>query len=341
LVITARLASVSGPQQAFSRKTESEDPQAIYQKALKLLQDPILPVRAHGLLLLRQLVSRQGSRHDIIVVQALVPAILSIFLQSVEHDDSYMFLNAVQGLATMVDSFGKDVLKGLVTLYAQGLDGANACHISQRDVDKRLRIGEALSQAIRRCGEALPMYGTFKMPRILLQSHDDLSIVVAADTLVPPIFNVVRSPHVPTTLRTSSLSLMADCGHTNALSLLPYRRDLFEGMIDLLQVEGASAQTSEGAPGKVEEGTMDAQPMSTNSKSPPLRRAALHFLSRLLRATAGSIESTSPAPMFSMKRARATLAYIAATDPDMIVRVMAQEAVEDLKKLGQAIIGPA
>jgi hypothetical protein len=40
-----------------------------------------------------------------------------------------------------------------------------------------------------------------------------------------------------------------------------------------------------------------------------------------------------------MKRARATLAYIASTDPDVIVRVMAQEAVEDLKKLGQAMIG--
>jgi hypothetical protein len=166
LVITARLASVSGPQQVLSGKTESEDPQAIYQKALKLLQDPILPVRAHGLLLLRQLVSRQGNRIDVAVDQALIPAILSIFLQSVEHDDSYLFLNAVQGLATMVDSFGKDVLKGLVTLYAQGLDGANACHTNQRDVDKRLRIGEALSQVIRRCGETLPMYGMFNIPRI-------------------------------------------------------------------------------------------------------------------------------------------------------------------------------
>jgi hypothetical protein len=130
---------------------------------------------------------------------------------------------------------------------------------------------------------------------------------------------------------------MADCGQTNILSLLPYLRDLFEGIIDLLQVESASAMsTSEDASGKVEEEMKDVQPTSTNSKSPPLRRAALHFLSRLLQAVAAS---TSPAPMFSMKRARATLGYIASTDPDMIVRVMAQEAVEDLKTLGQAMIG--
>ena len=135
----------------------------IYQRALKLLQDPILPVRAHGLLLLRQLVSRQGDRTEALIDHALVPAILSIFLQSVEDDDSYMFLNAVQGLAAMVDTFGKDVLKGLVRLYSQGLDGADVHHVSQRDVDKRLRIGEVLGQVIHRLGEALTVYGEYEI----------------------------------------------------------------------------------------------------------------------------------------------------------------------------------
>jgi hypothetical protein len=168
--------------------------------------------------------------------------------------------------------------------------------------------------------------------------------VLIADVLIPPLFSMVRSSQMPTTLRTSSLSLLADCGHTSILSLLPYSSDLFEAMIDILQVESISAiapvQASGGQSGEDQDAqeTMDAQPTSTNPKFPPLRRAALHFLSLLLRMTTQSLASAS-LPAFSMKRARTTLSYVASTDPDVIVRVMAQEAVVDLKNLGQAMIG--
>jgi hypothetical protein len=162
--MTARLASTS-PQKSVSNKGGEDDVQEIYQRALKLLQDPILPVRAHGLLLLRQLVaphSNQESKKSQTVDPALVPAILSIFLQSIQDDDSYIFLNAVQGLAGMVDTFGKDVLKGLVKEYVRGLEGLGGTNLTQQDVDTRIRIGEALSLVIRRCGNTLGAYG--KLP---------------------------------------------------------------------------------------------------------------------------------------------------------------------------------
>jgi hypothetical protein len=160
LVITARLASTSVPRRPPTKSTTEENSQAIYQKALKLLQDPILPVRAHGLLLLRQLVSTTlRYSNDAALDQALVPAILSIFLQSIQDEDSYMFLNAVQGLAAMVDTFGKDVLKSLVNEYTRASDGFGITNLTQRELDTRLRVGEALGQVIRRCGEALTAYG--------------------------------------------------------------------------------------------------------------------------------------------------------------------------------------
>ena len=117
MVMTARLASTSdaaGQKQSDSSSTESETPQETYQKALKLLQDPLLPVRAHGLLLLRQLVSARRTSSDgsaePALDRALIPGILSIFMQSIQDEDSYMFLNAVQGLSAMVDGYGKDVV---------------------------------------------------------------------------------------------------------------------------------------------------------------------------------------------------------------------------------------
>ena len=152
MVMTARLASTSAPRRLHSGDEESS--QEIYQKALKLLQDPILPVRAHGLLLLRQLVTRSKGEVD----PALIPAILSIFLQSAQDDESYLFLQSIQGLAAMVDSYGQDVLKALIREYTDGLLTTGTSSISQQELDIRTRVGEALGIVIRRCGSTLGIY---------------------------------------------------------------------------------------------------------------------------------------------------------------------------------------
>ena len=118
MVLSVRLASsLSKPR--IPRSSPGESVHTTYQKALKLLQDPILPVRAHGLLLLRQLVAppRPTSSTSSVPpaeVRPLVPSILDLFLQSVQDDDSYVFLNAVQGLSALVDGFGSEVLRSLV-----------------------------------------------------------------------------------------------------------------------------------------------------------------------------------------------------------------------------------
>jgi len=94
---------------------------------------------------------------------ALIPSIISIFLQAILDDDSYMFLNAIQGLAAMVETFGRHVLKSLIAEYSEHLDGLAGSNMTQTDVDKRIRVGEALGQVIRRWGNALSIYGdTFR-----------------------------------------------------------------------------------------------------------------------------------------------------------------------------------
>ncbi|KAJ7682824.1 hypothetical protein DFH06DRAFT_306273 [Mycena polygramma] len=308
MVLTARLASTSAPKRSAR---DDNNTQEIYQKALKLLQDPILPVRAHGLLLLRQLVSPLKSRRAQMSDPALIPAILSIFLQSVQDDDSYMFLNAVQGLAAMVDTYGKDVLRGLAKEYSQGLEGLGASMITQHDMDIRIRVGEALASVIKRCGSALPAF---------------------IDILVPPLFNVVRSSQAPTTLRTSALSLLAECENTCSLALTPYVTDLSEAMVDLLQIETSSTTPTESE---------DTNPISADPKLPPFRRAALHFLGLLIRETTKQIYDASQIEFSNrlFKRMRTTLAYVSATDGDMVVRVMAREVGEGLSELEEARLG--
>lgn len=112
-------------------------------------------------------------------------------------------------------------------------------------------------------------------------------------------------------------------------------------MIDLLQVETTS--TTDNTITTKSEGrksTMDDHPTSTNTKFPPLRRAALHFLTLLIRGTTKEIHESSASVGDNArlsaeltKRMRITLGYISNTDDDMLVRVMAREALEDLAQL--------
>jgi hypothetical protein len=49
--------------------------------------------------------------------------------------------------------------------------------------------------------------------------------------------------------------------------------------------------------------------------------------------------TTVDVPASTLKRAKTTLAYVASTDQDSVVRTMAREASEGLRQLQHAILG--
>ncbi|KAH7887770.1 hypothetical protein F5I97DRAFT_1951957 [Phlebopus sp. FC_14] len=321
IVMAARLASTSTSWSLPQKTQDEESPQEIYQRALKLLQDPILPVRAHGLLLLRQLVSSCSRPSS--TEAALVPAIMSIFMQSVQEEDSYIFLNAVQGLSAMVNVFGKEVLGSLLDTYTHHVVTFHAHHLTKQEMDTKVRVGEALGQVIRRCGDALSIYADIVVPRLIL---------------------VFRSSQAPTLLRTSAISLLTECMKTSAISLLRYSGELSTSMIDLLQVEMKPASSSKPSCDEVEKTheVLDSKPMSVEPKLPSLRRAGLHFWTLLLRQQAQAVYDRDyvelPTPPF-LRSVKVTLVYIASTDEDHIVRVMAREASDAVDQLNRAMLG--
>ena len=154
--------------------------------------------------------------------------------------------------------------------------------------------------------------------------------------MVPRLFSLVRGSHLPTTIRTSSLSLLATCADTADLALLPYAHDLANAMLDLLQVEG-NAPARASLPSTEAEATasMDNEPTTADARFPPFRRASLHFLGVLVRAYTRRGNSDD----FPVRRAIATLGYVAATDADAVVRVMAREVGEAVRALEHACIG--
>jgi hypothetical protein len=186
-----------------------------------------------------------------------------------------------------------------------------------------------------------------------------------ADQLVPPLFGLIRGSHLPTTLRTSSLSLLATIADTTDIALLPYAHDLTNAMLDLLQIEGAHASvqaqrtyspsstdanpSSGSQPTTPPLASMDSQPTAADTKFPPFRRASLHFLGVLVRAYtrrayssldhSASVGGATPAGDFPTRRATTTLGYVAATDPDAVVRVMAREVVDAVHALERGLVG--
>lgn len=135
---------------------------AVYQEALKLLQDPLLPVRAQGLAQLRSLIS---TREDFLSTDpALLPAVLDILVQALEDEDSFLYLSAIQGLSAMADVYGRQIVQRLVEVYVggraeKGRREVGAGEKGRRELDKRLRMGEALVQVVQRAGEALAVFG--------------------------------------------------------------------------------------------------------------------------------------------------------------------------------------
>ena len=271
LVITTRQAAGVNPSPSSDNRARRPD-QEVYQEALKLVRDPILPVRAHGLLKLRQLVvrprppistsvqgsvglegSRSTSSEQSDVDPALIPAILDVFLQSVQDDDSFVFLNAVQGLSAMVDQLGRNILTRLMDVYAD-TSLTSQIPMMKTELDKRLRVGEALGRVVRRCGDALPAYGVcldlFGLGRIGPLDRNDLGIDLCClclpfaalmwsivDGVAPQLLQLFRARHVPTNLRSSALSILAACVEASPIALLPWTEELISGMIDVLRIE--------------------------------------------------------------------------------------------------------
>ncbi|WVW83591.1 hypothetical protein I302_105612 [Kwoniella bestiolae CBS 10118] len=192
-----------GPQQA-SRET--------YQKAITLIKDDTLPVKAHGLTMLKDLVFSVGFD------TALVPNILGIYLEQLDDKDSFIYLSAIKGLSGMVDALGKDVFVPLIGKYTGEIEALerNEKKGDEGTIERVLRLAEAIDQVAERTGDALGGY---------------------ANEIVPPLMSIYPLSSLPTVIRSSALSILSTCARVSPFTILPWANDLAQGTLDLIQVE--------------------------------------------------------------------------------------------------------
>ncbi|XP_049580174.1 transport and Golgi organization protein 6 homolog [Syngnathus scovelli] len=113
---------------------------------------PDVPTRAFALRNLTQMVRSKDQE----TVQAQ-GKVLTLFLENLEHEDSFVYLSAIQGLASLADFYPERILERLLKDFQHGssLSTSNKGH----SLEFRLKLGEVLMRASRAMGELTPHIG--------------------------------------------------------------------------------------------------------------------------------------------------------------------------------------
>ncbi|CAG0885090.1 unnamed protein product [Cyprideis torosa] len=148
--------SVEGQEEAPPRTTKKET----FDDAMKFILDPIMPVQVHGFLLLTKLLKAKDPRTLEHREEMLV-----LFMTAVRNADSYAYLAAIEGLATLADVFPDEIVPFLCKQYSD----FEQLHPEGSDAgfEIRAKVGEALVRTIERLGAMAPKYAKDLLQSIL------------------------------------------------------------------------------------------------------------------------------------------------------------------------------
>ncbi|KAJ2861203.1 hypothetical protein GGI22_002513, partial [Coemansia erecta] len=194
-----------------------------FNAALRDAHDDLVPVQAHGIIELRNMVLAKS--RAVLESSERLDAAICVFVDKVKSTDSFVYLNAVRGLSALADAHGRRFIPQLVEMYRN----------ADFQLDEQLRVGEALLQSIQRAGEMLPEYAPLFVPQLL-------AIVQTANTGDgQEAVEVVVRAH-------SALSILAAAAQTSALALNRWM-DLISPTVDgiLLLTESGAVELRRAA----------------------------------------------------------------------------------------------
>lgn len=154
----------------------------------KELTDALIPVRGHGLIRLTRMVKAHSPEVD-----QRRETVLTIFLENLDHDDSYMYLSAINGLAAMSDWFPDLLVPTLCKQFAmfdqQGIGGGSSDNgseklLKKRSTELRMKLGEILVKAARNLGPMIPQYRDVMLRSVLVGTRDDEPLIRASSLSV-------------------------------------------------------------------------------------------------------------------------------------------------------------
>lgn len=321
-----------------------------YNTALSYLHDPLIPVRGHGLHLLRELILDRAPIVDITNICRLLITML-------KDADSFVYLNVVKCLTALTDRHSSMVTDMLVGAYSGdgdvlGIKGDEGDENSEvgLGLDERLKIGEALLGTVQRLGKALVgqvsetvvegMVTIISRRRVRRATEPtqrneireeilDLDIDPATGQKLTAIQISERNhhshivlgwsttPHEDLRIRTSALSILGVALQTNPIGLSPFLAESLSISLSILTQE-------------------------TSAEAGILRRAAVKCVSAVLLDVVRDEEDGEGVVWRNdvwrvvngrVEELRRVLGYVCCTDCDGLVREMAKDVGESLEGL--------
>ncbi|KFO20022.1 transport and Golgi organization protein 6 homolog isoform X1 [Fukomys damarensis] len=115
------------------------------QEVLLSAYDPQIPMRAAAL----RTISRWIEQREAKALERQ-EKLLKIFLENLEHEDTFVYLSAIQGVALLSDVYPEKILVGLLTQYDSGKD--------KHTPETRMKVGEVLIRIVRALGNMVSKY---------------------------------------------------------------------------------------------------------------------------------------------------------------------------------------
>ncbi|XP_008309635.1 transport and Golgi organization protein 6 homolog [Cynoglossus semilaevis] len=137
--------------------------------------DPDVPTRALALRVLTKMVQKKNP--DTIKDQEKV---LMVFLENLQHQDSFVYLSAIQGLVSLADVFPEKILDQLLRDFKHG--PSHPSSNQEHSLETRLKVGEVLMRASRAMGDLASYLGR-PLVRVFLQGTRDVDPGVRASSL--------------------------------------------------------------------------------------------------------------------------------------------------------------
>lgn len=198
---------------------EAEAQRRILTRAITNLNDPLVPIRAHGLYLLRQLVEE---RSPVLTIDFVV----NLHLIQLNDTEPFIYLNVIKGLESLLDWNATQVLPILLGIYTNEPESSTPTNESKdseksNNLEERLRIGEVLLRYV--------------------QHQDEAFSGANAKLLFNAALKLIRRPaddkdKVDDRLRMSAMSILGVCCNVNPLGVydsLELALDCAVGILDL------------------------------------------------------------------------------------------------------------
>ena len=121
-----------------------------YDDALKDVEDPLIPVQGHGLIAFKTLIAEKDPK----TMQNCDKLVL-IFKQCILHEDTYVYLSAIQALAGMAHHRPDEVLPLLVQEYTHFEEHDEKI---SRSIESRTKVGEVIVKVTREMGIIIDLF---------------------------------------------------------------------------------------------------------------------------------------------------------------------------------------